>query len=142
MFAEPVTDDIAPGYSALIKHPMDLKAMAGKLVSHAYSSVEEFKNDFVLMCKNAMTYNAPDTVYYTLASNVMVEGLKLISKVRRSLSLSLSLSLYTLVSRPSIAQLVEWWTIVASTMYVCTCMYMYMYVHVHCMCSVLLCMYD
>lgn len=84
IFAEPVTDDIAPGYSALIKHPMDLSTMATKLSNHAYYSAEEFKNDFVLMCKNAMTYNSPETVYYSVANNMMRDGLKLIEKVRLS----------------------------------------------------------
>lgn len=81
IFAEPVTDDIAPGYSALIKHPMDLSTMGTKVASHAYCSAEEFKSDFVLMCKNAMTYNSPETLYYSVASNVMKDGLKLIEKV-------------------------------------------------------------
>ena len=82
IFAEPVTDEIAPGYSALIKHPMDLSTMATKLAGHAYSSLEEFRSDFVLMCKNAMTYNSPETVYYSVANNIMQDGLKIIEKVR------------------------------------------------------------
>lgn len=81
IFAEPVTDDIAPGYSALIKHPMDLSTMATKISNHAYWSAEEFKNDFVLMCKNAMTYNSPETIYYSVANSIMRDGLKLIEKV-------------------------------------------------------------
>ena len=83
IFAEPVTDDIAPGYSALIKHPMDLGTMATKLANNQYGSVDEFKGDFLLMCKNAMTYNAPETVYYSVANNLLTEGLKLIAKVSR-----------------------------------------------------------
>ena len=77
-----MTDNIAPGYSTLIKRPMDLSTMATKLASHAYCSAGEFKNDFVLMCKNAMTYNSPETVYYSVANNIMKDGLKLIEKVR------------------------------------------------------------
>ena len=85
-----MTDDIAPGYSALIKRPMDLSTMATKLANHAYCSAEEFKGDFVLMCKNAMTYNSPETLYYSVASNIMKDGLKLIEKVRVLIPLSYS----------------------------------------------------
>ena len=81
IFAEPVTDEIAPGYSALIKHPMDLSTMATKLSNHAYSSVDEFRSDFVLMCKNAMTYNAPETVYFSFAKSMMEDGIKIIERV-------------------------------------------------------------
>ena len=77
-----MTDEIAPGYSALIKHPMDLSIMATKLSNHAYSSVDEFRSDFVLMCKNAMTYNAPETVYFSFAKSVMENGIKVIERVR------------------------------------------------------------
>jgi hypothetical protein len=80
IFAEPVTDEIAPGYSALIKHPMDLSTMATKLSNHAYSSVDEFRSDFVLMCKNAMTYNAPETVYFSFAKSMMEDGIKIIER--------------------------------------------------------------
>ena len=55
--------------------------MAAKVSGHAYCGVEEFREDFVLMCKNAMTYNAAETVYYAVASNVMKDGLKIIEKV-------------------------------------------------------------
>ena len=81
IFAEPVTDEIAPGYSTLIKYPMDLTTMATKLSNHAYSSVDEFRSDFVLMCKNAMTYNAPETVYFSFAKNMMEDGVKVIERV-------------------------------------------------------------
>lgn len=92
IFAEPVTDDIAPGYSSLIKHPMDLSTMATKLSNHTYTSLEEFKSDFVLMCKNAMTYNSRETVYHSIAHNTMQEGLKIIEKVRVQYTLSETLT--------------------------------------------------
>lgn len=43
IFAEPVTDDIAPGYSTIIQSPMDLTNMASKVEGNQYSSVMEFK---------------------------------------------------------------------------------------------------
>lgn len=47
------------------------------------------KDDFVLMCENAMTYNKSDTIYYHAARKLLDSGLKILNKVS-SLSLSLS----------------------------------------------------
>ncbi|KAM6225007.1 bromodomain-containing protein 9 isoform 2-T2 [Rhynchocyon petersi] len=79
-FAFPVTDAIAPGYSMIIKHPMDFGTMKDKIIAHEYKSVTEFKADFKLMCDNAMTYNRPDTVYYKLAKKILHAGFKMMSK--------------------------------------------------------------
>ncbi|XP_038626311.1 bromodomain-containing protein 9 isoform X1 [Tachyglossus aculeatus] len=81
-FAFPVTDAIAPGYSMIIKHPMDFGTMKDKIVANEYKSVTEFKADFKLMCDNAMTYNRPDTVYYKLAKKILHTGFKMMSKER------------------------------------------------------------
>uniref|UniRef100_A0A8C6Z996 Bromodomain-containing protein 9 n=1 Tax=Nothoprocta perdicaria TaxID=30464 RepID=A0A8C6Z996_NOTPE len=79
-FAFPVTDAIAPGYSMIIKHPMDFGTMKEKITANEYKSVTEFKADFKLMCDNAMTYNRPDTVYYKLAKKILHTGFKMMSK--------------------------------------------------------------
>ncbi|XP_060047084.1 bromodomain-containing protein 9 isoform X17 [Erinaceus europaeus] len=79
-FAFPVTDAIAPGYSMIIKHPMDFGTMKDKILANEYKSVTEFKADFKLMCDNAMTYNRPDTVYYKLAKKILHAGFKMMSK--------------------------------------------------------------
>ncbi|XP_064561170.1 bromodomain-containing protein 9 isoform X2 [Zonotrichia leucophrys gambelii] len=79
-FAFPVTDAIAPGYSMIIKHPMDFGTMKEKIAANEYKSVTEFKADFKLMCDNAMTYNRPDTVYYKLAKKILHTGFKMMSK--------------------------------------------------------------
>lgn len=79
-FAFPVTDAIAPGYSMIIKHPMDFGTMKEKIVSNEYKSITEFKADFKLMCDNAMTYNRPDTVYYKLAKKILHAGFKMMSR--------------------------------------------------------------
>ncbi|KAG8512393.1 Bromodomain-containing protein 9, partial [Galemys pyrenaicus] len=81
-FAFPVTDAIAPGYSMIIKHPMDFGTMKDKIGANEYKSVTEFKADFKLMCDNAMTYNRPDTVYYKLAKKILHAGFKMMSKER------------------------------------------------------------
>uniref|UniRef100_A0A8C6FR05 Bromodomain-containing protein 9 n=1 Tax=Moschus moschiferus TaxID=68415 RepID=A0A8C6FR05_MOSMO len=90
-FAFPVTDAIAPGYSMIIKHPMDFGTMKDKIIANEYKSVTEFKADFKLMCDNAMTYNRPDTVYYKLAKKILHAGFKMMSK-ERLLALKRSMS--------------------------------------------------
>ncbi|KAK2117452.1 Bromodomain-containing protein 9 [Saguinus oedipus] len=47
-FAFPVTDAIAPGYSMIIKHPMDFGTMKDKIVANEYKSVTEFKGLYSL----------------------------------------------------------------------------------------------
>lgn len=42
-FAFPVTDAIAPGYSTIIKHPMDFSTMKDKIINNEYNTVTEFK---------------------------------------------------------------------------------------------------
>ncbi|KAJ8415828.1 hypothetical protein AAFF_G00403850 [Aldrovandia affinis] len=79
-FAWPVTDAIAPGYSVIIKHPMDFSTMKDKITSNEYKTVTEFKADFKLMCDNAMMYNRPETVYYKAAKKLLHTGFKMMSK--------------------------------------------------------------
>ena len=48
IFAEPVTDEIAPGYSALISNPMDFSTIAKKIDTLQYQSVDEYKVCYAL----------------------------------------------------------------------------------------------
>ncbi|XP_026870138.1 bromodomain-containing protein 9 isoform X4 [Electrophorus electricus] len=91
-FAFPVTDAIAPGYSMIIKHPMDFSTMKEKITTNEYKTVTEFKADFKLMCDNAMVYNRPETVYYKAAKKLLHTGFKMMSK-ERLLALKRSMSL-------------------------------------------------
>uniref|UniRef100_A0AAQ4PNM4 Bromodomain-containing protein 9 n=1 Tax=Gasterosteus aculeatus aculeatus TaxID=481459 RepID=A0AAQ4PNM4_GASAC len=79
-FSFPVTDAIAPGYSMIIKHPMDFSTMKDKIIKNEYNTVTEFKADFKLMCDNAMVYNRPETVYYKAAKKLLHTGFKMMSK--------------------------------------------------------------
>ncbi|XP_051575184.1 bromodomain-containing protein 9 isoform X1 [Myxocyprinus asiaticus] len=81
-FAFPVTDAIAPGYSTIIKHPMDFSTMKDKIAANEYKTITEFKADFKLMCDNAMVYNRPETVYYKAAKKLLHTGFKMMSKDR------------------------------------------------------------
>lgn len=42
-FSFPVTDLIAPGYSAIIKRPMDFSTMKDKVKKELYQSLDELK---------------------------------------------------------------------------------------------------
>lgn len=54
---EPVTDDIAPGYSAIISTPMDLTTMATKVEANLYSSVKEYKVHTALAVMGGSGFN-------------------------------------------------------------------------------------
>uniref|UniRef100_A0A8B9FHN2 Bromodomain containing 7 n=1 Tax=Amazona collaria TaxID=241587 RepID=A0A8B9FHN2_9PSIT len=81
-FSFPVTDFIAPGYSMIIKNPMDFSTMKEKIKNNGYQSIEELKDNFKLMCTNAMIYNKPDTIYYKAAKKLLHSGMKILSQER------------------------------------------------------------
>ncbi|GBP38139.1 Bromodomain-containing protein 7 [Eumeta japonica] len=75
-FAWPVNDNFAPGYSNIIRRPMDFSTMKQKIDDNEYKSLNCFINDFKLMCNNAMKYNKPGTVYHKAARRLLHSGLK------------------------------------------------------------------
>ncbi|XP_046389290.1 uncharacterized protein LOC124158139 isoform X2 [Ischnura elegans] len=75
-FAWPVTDSIAPGYSRIIRRPMDFSTMKQKIDEGQYATLGEYVEDFKLMCNNAMVYNHPDTIYYKAAKRLLHVGLR------------------------------------------------------------------
>nr|XP_057945224.1 bromodomain-containing protein 7 isoform X3 [Doryrhamphus excisus] len=81
-FTFPVTDLIAPGYSSVIKYPMDFSTMKDKVKKDCYVSLDELKADFRTMCENAMTYNKPETIYHKAARKMLHSGMKILSQER------------------------------------------------------------
>ncbi|KAJ8343286.1 hypothetical protein SKAU_G00306150 [Synaphobranchus kaupii] len=81
-FSFPVTDFIAPGYSLIIKRPMDFSTMKDKVKKEYYQALEELKVDFKVMCENAMIYNKPETIYYKAAKKLLHSGMKILSPER------------------------------------------------------------
>ncbi|CAI9786497.1 unnamed protein product [Fraxinus pennsylvanica] len=67
VFSEPVDPDELPDYHEIIKHPMDFGTVRKKLDGGAYKNLEELEADVLLICSNAMQYNAPDTIYFRQA---------------------------------------------------------------------------
>ncbi|CAL1604329.1 unnamed protein product [Knipowitschia caucasica] len=81
-FSFPVTDLIAPGYSVIIKRPMDFSTMKEKVKKEHYQSLDELKVDFKTMCENAMTYNKPETIYHRAARKLLYSGMKILNQER------------------------------------------------------------
>lgn len=82
LFAFPVTDLIAPGYSMVIRRPMDFSAMKDKVRKEHYTSLEELAVDLRIMCDNAMIYNKPETIYHKAARKLLHSGMKILSPER------------------------------------------------------------
>lgn len=77
-FAWPVTDDIAPGYSAIITKSMDFSTIRQKIEENEYPVLPDFTEDFRLMCENAIRYNHHETVYSKAARRLLQAGMRLL----------------------------------------------------------------
>merc|ERR1712240_790491 len=81
-FANPVSDTFAPGYSTIIKEPMDFSTMREMIEEGKFSNLEQFRYSFDLICNNCMTYNGPDTVYYKTAKKLQQQGQRILAPER------------------------------------------------------------
>ncbi|XP_059448013.1 uncharacterized protein LOC132179308 isoform X3 [Corylus avellana] len=70
VFSEPVDPNELPDYHEVIQHPMDFGTLRNKLTGGAYADLEQFEKDVLLICTNAMQYNAPDTIYFRQARSI------------------------------------------------------------------------
>ena len=64
LFANPVTEAIAPGYFSAIQQPMDISTMQMKLARNMYRSLPAFERDIYLMLHNATSYNPAGTAVH------------------------------------------------------------------------------
>ncbi len=77
-FLDRVSEEVAPDYYQIIKHPMWLTRVSEKLEVGEYAEDDqEFARGLSLIFENAMTYNCTDTVYhkYAVQLKTVVEGL-------------------------------------------------------------------
>lgn len=82
-FLEPVDGSLVPSYYTLITRPMDLSTMRTKLVSHKYSTVDDFLNDFDIMISNCYTFNAEGTEVYNCATKLSAQFKQIFEQKRK-----------------------------------------------------------
>ena len=61
LFSQPVPKDDFPDYYEMIKKPMDYSTMKNKAARGGYRSAHALQKDFVLVMRNCMQFNAPDS---------------------------------------------------------------------------------
>ena len=91
VFADPVTDLIAPGYSSMVKTPMDFGTMRRRIDSGHYSTLDSYSADLKLVCDNCKLYNK---------QGWFVEHARFIWKKGQSLLRSKNRALDKLLSNP------------------------------------------
>ena len=74
VFAAPVDEAVARDYYDVIRHPMDLSTMRAKAERGQYKSMQSLREDFELMCLNAMVYNKEDDEWWTAARDFEARG--------------------------------------------------------------------
>ncbi|KAM1054269.1 hypothetical protein PS2_001631 [Malus domestica] len=87
MFAKPVNPQEVKGYNDIIKEPMDFGTISEKLSGGSYRTLEEFQHDVFLVFSNAMSYNAPSSIFNRKAcdmKNLAVELFEALEKDYKS----------------------------------------------------------
>ncbi|KAI6047149.1 hypothetical protein EDC04DRAFT_3135854 [Pisolithus marmoratus] len=74
IFHNPIKSSEAPDYHEIIKHPMDLKTIKGRVKDGIITNSLEFQRDVYLMFANAMMYNRPGSDIYQMAEEMMLES--------------------------------------------------------------------
>eukprot|EP00884_Botryococcus_braunii_P013619 jgi/Botrbrau1/22258/Bobra.0138s0020.1 len=89
LFANPVTEDIAPGYFSVITHPMDLQTIGKKIREREYEAssagLKAFLQDVNLMAWNCEQYNADAPDYVADASRLRERAKVLFNRTRNNL---------------------------------------------------------
>jgi bromodomain-containing protein 8 len=70
IFHGPVKVSDAPDYYELVKRPIDLKAIKGRIRDGHITNSLEYQRDIYLMFANSMMYNRPDSDLYKMAEEV------------------------------------------------------------------------
>lgn len=81
-FRIPVTEQVAPNYFSVIKHPMCFQKMREKLHGKDYRTFSAFTEDFELVCTNAMKYNQKRSRVHRSAVNLLRHGKKHLNNVQ------------------------------------------------------------
>lgn len=74
VFERPVDLDVFPEYGRIVADPMDMAAMAKKIVRNDYTAFADFIADFQLMCENAIMFNGKETWWHHYAIDMLLQG--------------------------------------------------------------------
>ena len=72
---QPVRDDIAPGYSNVVKRPMDLSTIKKNIENGTIKATIEFQRDIMLMFTNAIMYNSSNHEVHKISVEMYKEVL-------------------------------------------------------------------
>lgn len=114
IFAEPVTEEVAPGYFSIIKEPMDFATIRKKVNAETYDSFQGLLADLELMLRNAMTYNDPSTIFYKEAGSLLALARKAVAHAEKKWSKRVAIG-KTDASGLDKANLSEKWATVAAS---------------------------
>ena len=76
-FVKPITDEVAPKYSSVIKQPMDLTTIKKNIDNGSTKNVTDFKRDVLLMFNNAFMYNDNDSYIFNEAVQMQKDCLEM-----------------------------------------------------------------
>lgn len=72
IFHNPIKPADAPDYSDIVKRPMDLKTIKGRVRDGQITTSSEYTRDIFLMFANSLMYNRPKTDIYDMAEEVSI----------------------------------------------------------------------
>ena len=84
VFAEPVTEAIAPGYFAVITAPMDFRTLKENVKLGKYQTWDLFVSDLEQIYLNAVAYNPVGTVFHVLAAKTLEQSRRLTQRAREA----------------------------------------------------------
>jgi bromodomain-containing protein 8 len=70
IFHNPIRPAEAPDYHDIVKRPMDLKTIKGRIRDNVITDTLQFERDIYLMFMNAMIYNRPHSDIFKMAQEV------------------------------------------------------------------------
>ncbi|XP_052748177.1 bromodomain-containing protein 8-like isoform X2 [Galleria mellonella] len=74
LFLRPITDEEAPGYSLVVKRPMDLTTIRRNIDAGIIRTTAQFQRDVLLMLSNALMYNSSEHSVYVMAKEMHEEA--------------------------------------------------------------------
>ncbi|CAH2083701.1 unnamed protein product [Euphydryas editha] len=74
LFQRPISDEEAPGYSVVVKRPMDLSTVRRNIDAGNVRTTAEFQRDVLLMLSNALMYNSSSHSVYRMAKEMHEEA--------------------------------------------------------------------